>query len=50
MRFCILQGVKKMNKINIGFITDEALETLYKNSNQVAEYLKKEGLEYGYAS
>ena len=34
--------VKKMNKINISFMTDEALETLYKNSEEVAEYLKKE--------
>ena len=31
-----------MNKININFITDEALETLYKNSEEVAELLKKE--------
>lgn len=31
-----------MNKINIGFITDDALETLYKNSEEVAEYLIKE--------
>lgn len=31
-----------MNKINIAFITDDALETLYKNSEEVAEYLKKE--------
>lgn len=31
-----------MNKINIAFITDEALETLYKNSEEVAEYLMKE--------
>ena len=28
--------VKKMNKINISFITDDALETLYKNSDEVA--------------
>lgn len=31
-----------MNKINISFITDDALETLYKNSEEVAEYLIKE--------
>lgn len=31
-----------MNKINISFITDDALETLYKNSEEVAEYLMKE--------
>ncbi len=31
-----------MNKINIGFITEEALETLYKNSEEVAEYMMKE--------
>lgn len=31
-----------MNKINISFITEDALETLYKNSNEVAEYLMKE--------
>lgn len=31
-----------MNKINISFITDEALETLYKNSEEVSEYLMKE--------
>ena len=31
-----------MNKINISFITDDALETLYKNSDEVAEYLMKE--------
>lgn len=31
-----------MNKINIGFITDDALETLRKNSEKVAEYLMKE--------
>ena len=31
-----------MNKININFITDEALETLYKNSEEVSEYLMKE--------
>ena len=34
--------VKKMNKINISFITDDALETLYKNSEEVANYLMKE--------
>ena len=31
-----------MNKINICFITDDALETLYKNSTEVADYLMKE--------
>ena len=31
-----------MNKINISFITDDALETLYKNSEEVAECLKRE--------
>jgi hypothetical protein len=31
-----------MNKINISFITDDALETLYKNSEEVANYLIKE--------
>lgn len=31
-----------MNKINISFITDDALETLYKNSEEVAEFLMKE--------
>ncbi|MBR2240254.1 MAG: hypothetical protein IJ890_02565 [Clostridia bacterium] len=31
-----------MNKINISFITDDALETLYKNSDEVANYLMKE--------
>lgn len=31
-----------MNKINISFITEEALETLYKNSEEVASYLMKE--------
>ena len=31
-----------MNKINISFITDDALETLYKNSEEVANYLMKE--------
>lgn len=31
-----------MNKINICFITDDALETLYKNSEEVANYLMKE--------
>lgn len=31
-----------MNKINISFITEDALETLYKNSNEVAEYLMRE--------
>ena len=31
-----------MNKINISFIRDDVLETLYKNSEEVAEYLKKE--------
>ncbi len=31
-----------MNKINISFMTDDALETLYKNSDEVTEYLKKE--------
>lgn len=31
-----------MNKIHISFITDEALETLYKNSEEVTEFLKKE--------
>lgn len=35
-------GVKMMNKINISFITDDALETLYKNSEEVANYLMKE--------
>ncbi len=30
-----------MNKINISFITDDALETLYKNSEEVANYLMK---------
>ena len=34
--------VKMMNKINISFITDDALETLYKNSEEVANYLMKE--------
>ena len=34
--------VKRMNKINISFITDDALETLYKNSEEVANYLMKE--------
>ena len=34
--------VKMMNKINISYITDDALETLYKNSEEVAEYLIKE--------
>lgn len=31
-----------MNKINIRFITEDALETLYKNSEEVSEYLMKE--------
>lgn len=31
-----------MNKINISFITDDALETLYKNSEEVANYLMRE--------
>ena len=34
--------VKRMNKTNISFITDDALETLYKNSEEVANYLMKE--------
>ena len=33
---------KMMNKINISFITEEALETIYKNSEEVASYLMKE--------
>ena len=31
-----------MNKINISYITEDALETLYKNSEEVANYLMKE--------
>ena len=31
-----------MNKINICYITEDALETLYKNSEEVANYLIKE--------
>ena len=31
-----------MNRINISFMTDDALETLYRNSEKVAEYLMKE--------
>lgn len=31
-----------MNKINISFITDEALETIKQNAEQVTEYLQKE--------
>lgn len=31
-----------MNKINICFMTDDALETLYKNSDEVAEFLISE--------
>ena len=29
-----------MNRINISFMTDDALETLYRNSEKVAEYLR----------
>lgn len=31
-----------MNKINICYITEDALETIYKNSEEVANYLIKE--------
>ena len=39
-----------MNKINISFITDEALATLYKNSSEVAEYLQREKYDNSWLS
>ena len=38
-----------MNKINIAFMTDEAVETLRNNKTKVIEYMMKEKKKYAQA-